>query len=71
MGSKEEVSAKFSFEGWRIGQWLLGNKESVKLIISVVAGLIMPGNLAVKTIVGAIAKLITDSIDFYCTEVKI
>jgi hypothetical protein len=75
---KETISAAGSLRGWRFKEWLIRNKDSIKLIVSVGLGFIASQFSNVEYVqllfggAGAIgSKLIIDTIDFWATDVKI
>lgn len=77
MAKTENVSPKFSFKGWNFKTWVSKNKDSLKLIVSGVAGLgtafavgLSPTWSAFAgTLVAAGSKLVLDSLDYYTSQV--
>lgn len=67
----KNTSKQFSMEGWNITEFLKGNKEAFKLLISVTVGIISPINPAARIVAGAIAKGLLDAMDYYLSEVEI
>ena len=65
------VSKNFSIKGWKAGSWLKDNKNTIKLLLSAITGLITPTSPALRTLVALLTKLALDTIDFYVSEVKI
>jgi hypothetical protein len=53
---------------WQFFEWLKGNKESAKLVISGLFGLWIPTNIELKIVAGTILKLLLDTIDFYTNK---
>jgi len=65
--------ARFTFEGWNLGTWLVKNKNNLKLIVSgatglcatFVTGLDPVYSVPLGVIVSAASKMILDAIDYY------
>lgn len=66
-----EVSPRFSLKGWKIGEWLKGNREAIKLFITAAVGLIPPVSVPWRLFLAAITKLLLDTIDFWANEVEL
>ena len=69
-------SNPMSFKGWNIKTWAIKNKDSLKLIVSgvtgivstMLAGLTPTYSVALGTIVAAVSKMILDSLDYFQSE---
>ena len=72
-------SPRLSFKGYRFGEALYRNKDSIKGIIAILAGVnVLVGfdwkNLALSVGIAAIGlgvKLLADAVDFYFGEIDI
>jgi hypothetical protein len=72
----QNISERFSFEGWNIKAWVKGNKDALKIVIGAVVSLSLlypeTAGWFVAGGVGAIVvKAILDVIDFWSSEVRI
>ena len=81
----EKVSSSCSMRGWDIRiwfdknkLWFIKNKDTIKALIAGIAGIIAssyPTNDWIKLCFGLggayITKMICDSVDYYCSEVKL
>jgi len=56
---------KFSFKGWKITEWLYGNKELFKVVIPAILAFAVTNEWLDATIVGIISKPILDVIEYY------
>lgn len=73
MASQNE---KYSFKGWKFKTWAVKNKESIKLILSGVAGLLAtflsslssPYAIALGGVVSLGSKLALDTLDYWQSE---
>lgn len=74
--TKTIESNKFSFAGWSFKTWAVKNKEALKILLSAFAGL-ATGFVAdlsplwatfAGTVVAAIVKLLTDTLDYWQSE---
>ena len=65
--------ARFNFEGWNIKTWAIKNKDSIKLIVSGVVGILTvftanlgaPWNATLGGVVGILSKLVLDTLDYW------
>jgi len=72
-------SARLSFKGYRFGEALYRNKDSIKGIIAILAGINTLLGFNWKTLgmnlgiafIGLSVKLLSDAVDFYFTEVEL
>jgi len=72
MARKTEVSKSFSINGWDVKKWLKGNKESVKLFVALVVGLVNgSGDPVVIGLTGIVSKAVLDVVDFYVSTVEL
>ena len=62
------VSNKFSFKGWKIIEFLKGNKEAIKIIVPAVISLLITQNLLAAGLGTIIGKGILDVVDYFTTE---
>ena len=67
----ESISKAWSLSGWKISELIKGNKEAAKIIASFLLGLITPASPVVQVLVGGISKALLDTLDFYCSDVKL
>lgn len=72
----QNISERFSFEGWNFKDWVKGNKDALKIVVGAVVSLSLlypeTSGLFVAGGVGAIVvKAILDIIDFWSSEVRI
>ena len=65
------ISPRFSFWGFNAFEWLKGNKEAVKLVVSALFGLWIPTTPELKILSAACLKLTLDSIDFFTSNVEL
>ena len=67
---------RFTLKGWNFGTWITRNKESLKLIVSGVAGLITTFTVnlkptlafAVGGLVMAVSKVAIDTLDYWQSD---
>jgi hypothetical protein len=57
-----------SLKGWQFVEWLRGNKESAKLVVSAIFGFWIPADPQVKVLAAALLKLILDTLDYALKE---
>lgn len=81
-GSEDVKTSRYSFEGYNFGEALFRNKDSIKVIITILSGInfasALGGSYDWKTLaislgaaVGMLGvKLLSDAIDYYFKEVK-
>jgi hypothetical protein len=67
----DKISPNFSLKGWNVIDFLKGNKEVAKIVISAIFGLWIPVQPELKLVMGAASKLCLDMIDFWASEVKL
>jgi len=63
-----EVSDRWSFKGWKVTEWLYGNKEFIKWIVPAVVSLLITNNYVEVGIATFIGKLILDVVDYFTSE---
>lgn len=59
-----------TLRGWNFLDWLAGNKESVKLVVSAAFGFWVPADPQIKVLAGALLKLVLDTIDYAVLKKK-
>lgn len=66
------VSGKFSFKGWSLKEWVMGNGKTIKELIKVgvpfFIGIITTHNPAWTGIITVLGKLILDSVEYFLKE---
>ena len=70
------TNQKFSLKGWSLKTWAIKNKDSLKLIVSGLAGLATVGlnslsptwSVALGGLVATGSKLVLDTIDYWQSE---
>jgi len=74
----DKNSKSGTMKGWKLKVWVFKNKETIKLLITAILGLVassLSDIVIVKLLFGAGGalgtKLILDSLDFYVSDVKI
>lgn len=65
------VSPIFSAKGWDWRIWLKGNKESVKIVVSLVFGILVTNNIVEAGVSSIIVKAVLDLVDFYVSKVDL
>ena len=73
---KTNTTQRFSFNGWSFKTWAVKNKDSIKLIVSGVSGILStlltslsaPYSLALAGVVTVVFKLLLDTIDYWQSE---
>lgn len=75
---KPKISPAGSIEGYSLKKWAVKNKETFKLLIGGIAGLLASSfsdnpiiNLAFGAGGAIVTKLAVDAIDFWLTDVKL
>ena len=63
--SRTQKSTRFSMAGWNVKEFLLGNKEFVKLVIAGAIMVLGPLSPELNIIAGAIGKGVLDELDFW------
>lgn len=63
--SRTQKSTRFSMAGWNVKEFLLGNKEFVKLVIAGAIMVLGPLSPELNIIAGAIGKGVLDVIDYW------
>ena len=65
------VSPNFNLTGWDWKTWLKGNKEAVKIIVSLAFGYAVTNGLLEAGLVAIVSKAILDIVDFYASKVEL
>jgi len=70
------ISPNFSFKGWNIKEWIVGNKEAIKIAIGAIVALsylypVSAGWFVAGGVGVIIVKAILDIIDFWGSEVEL
>lgn len=72
MTAKKIVSPRFSFQGWKLSKWILGNgktiKELLKVAIPAFIGWTITNNPELTFIATAAGKFILDCAEYYLKE---
>ena len=70
----EKISKNFSFDYWNIIEFLKGNKEFIKILISLgvgTSGVLVTGGYIEAGLATIISKAALDILDFFVSKVKI
>jgi len=59
------TKTRFSMKGWNVKEFLLGNKEFVKLVIAGAIMVLGPLSPELNIIAGALGKAVLDVIDYW------
>jgi len=61
---------RLSFSGWRVMEWLHGNKEAIKLIIAALGTISVFGITLEGAVIAIAVKAVLDIADYYISEVE-
>lgn len=74
----KRISTNNSMTGWKFMSWAKSNKDNLKLLASVLLGLLattLDGNVLIQALFGGAAtagtKIVLDTIDFFLSEVQL
>ena len=59
------VEQRFSFAGWSLKEFLLGNKEAIKLAIALAIAVLGPLSPELNIVAAALGKAVLDIIDYW------
>ena len=62
------LKTRLSFSGWDWLTWLKGNKDSVKIIASLVFGYLVTNGLVEAGLVAILSKAVLDLIDYFASK---
>jgi len=61
---------RLSFSGWRVMEWLHGNKEAIKLIVAAIGTISVFGITLEGAVIAIAVKSVLDIADYYISEVE-
>lgn len=57
--------ARFNLEGWKVGEWIKGNKELLKVVVPALITFAVTNNWIDSTVAGIIAKPLLDIVEYF------
>lgn len=63
--ARTQISTRFNLSGWNIKEFLLGNKEFIKIVIAGSIMILGPLSPELNIIAGALGKAVLDIIDYW------